>query len=113
LRASHRVGTQVIRISQHNRTFWPDSVTLHPGDTLRIVNDDSPLRHHAYVQSPAFSFDSGDQEPGSVTDIVFGVPGIFRVLCGIHPKMHLEVVVQPSNHPEPPTKTYTELKTSR
>ena len=113
LLAPHRVATHVIRISQRNRTFWPGSVMLQPGDTLRIVNDDNPLRHHAYVQSPEFSFDSGDQEPGSVTDIAFPVPGVFRVLCGIHPKMHLEVVVQqPSNLQDPPDERHTELQAS-
>ena len=32
-----------------------------------IVNDDGDLRHHAYVDSDKFNFDSGDQEPGSKT----------------------------------------------
>ena len=80
-------------ISQRNREFHPASLTIGVGDTVTIVNDDGDLHHHAYVSSRSFSFDSGDQLPGSRTDIVFTVPGQFNVLCGIHPKMRLVVTV--------------------
>jgi plastocyanin len=46
------------------------------------------------VDSPKFSFDSGDQQPGSVTPITFPVNGDFRVQCAIHPKMLLVVHVR-------------------
>jgi plastocyanin len=45
------------------------------------------------VESDRFTFDSGDQEPGSQTDVIFPVSGTFSVLCGIHPKMKLTVHV--------------------
>jgi plastocyanin len=50
--------------------------------------------HHAYVDSEKFTFDSGDQKPGSITPITFTVAGEFDVLCAIHPKMRLVVHVQ-------------------
>jgi len=81
-------------VSQKGRAFHPGQITLHTGETLEIVNDDGELIHHAYVASDSFSFDSGDQEPGSKTDVVFSVAGRFTVLCGIHPKMRLDVDVQ-------------------
>ena len=62
--------------------------------SIQIVNDDADLLHHAYVDSDKFSFDSGDQKPGSVTPITFPVAGDFDVLCAIHPKMRLVVHVQ-------------------
>ncbi|MGC1464444.1 MAG: hypothetical protein WA792_01800 [Pseudolabrys sp.] len=61
---------------------------------MQIVNDDGDLLHHAYIDSDKFTFDSGDQEPGSKTNIVFTVPGTFNVLCAIHPKMKLVVHVR-------------------
>jgi len=85
-------GTGYI-ISQKNRKFDPTTLTVHAGDTVTIVNDDGGLHHHAYVSSPEFSFDSGDQLPGSRTSVVFTLPGRFNVLCGIHPKMRLTVTV--------------------
>jgi plastocyanin len=81
-------------ISQKGREFRPGAITINRGETIRIVNDDGDLLHHAYVDSAKFSFDSGDQKPGSVTPITFAVAGDFDVLCAIHPKMLLKVHVQ-------------------
>jgi plastocyanin len=81
-------------ISQKGREFRPGELTVKRGDAVQIVNDDADLLHHAYIDSPKFSYDSGDQEPGSKTDITFSVAGDFDVLCAIHPKMRLVVHVQ-------------------
>jgi plastocyanin len=80
-------------ISQKGRQFRPSEIIITRGETLEIVNDDGDLLHHAYVDSPKFSFDSGDQQPGSRTDITFPTAGDFEVLCAIHPKMRLVVHV--------------------
>lgn len=81
-------------ISQKGREFHPGEIGIKRGETIQIVNDDGDLLHHAYIDSEKFSFDSGDQEPGSKTDITFPVAGDFNVLCAIHPKMRLVVHVQ-------------------
>lgn len=81
-------------ISQKGREFHPGELTINRGDTINIVNDDADLLHHAYIDSPKFSFDSGDQKPGSITPITFNVAGDFDVLCAIHPKMLLVVHVK-------------------
>jgi plastocyanin len=81
-------------VSQKGREFHPGDMTIKRGETIQIVNDDADLLHHAYIDSPKFSFDSGDQQPGSKTDITFPVSGEFEVLCAIHPKMKLVVRVQ-------------------
>jgi plastocyanin len=81
------------QVSQRGRAFQPGELTIRHGETVRIVNDDGDLLHHAYVDSAQFSFDSGDQEPGSKTDVTFPISGAFTVLCGIHPKMKLLVQV--------------------
>jgi plastocyanin len=83
-----------IVVSQKGRAFQPGELSLKRGETVHIVNDDGDLLHHAYIDSETFSFDSGDQEPGTKTDVVFSVLGDFKVLCGIHPKMKLIVHVQ-------------------
>jgi plastocyanin len=81
-------------ISQKGREFHPGDINIKRGETIQIVNDDADLLHHAYVDSPTFSFDSGDQKPGSVTPITFSVAGDFDVMCAIHPKMLLVVHVR-------------------
>ncbi|HXD46744.1 MAG TPA: plastocyanin [Pseudolabrys sp.] len=81
-------------VSQKGREFHPNTLTIRRGETIVIVNDDGDLRHHAYIDSSQFSFDSGDQEPGSRTPITIPVAGEFEVLCAIHPKMKLTLHVQ-------------------
>jgi plastocyanin len=83
-----------IPVSQKGRAFQPGELALKRGDKVTIVNDDGDLLHHAYIDTETFTFDSGDQEPGSKTDVVFSVVGDFKVLCGIHPKMKLLVHVR-------------------
>ncbi|MBV9785221.1 MAG: hypothetical protein JO264_15530 [Acidisphaera sp.] len=84
----------VYHISQIGRAFSPDTLEIKRGETVRIVNDDGELIHHAYVKSESFNFDSGEQDPGDHIDIRFTVPGVFVVRCDIHPKMHLTVTVR-------------------
>jgi plastocyanin len=86
-------GTRFV-VSQRGRMFLPGVMAIRQGDTLQIVNDDGDLMHHAYIDDPNFSFDSGDQEPGTKTDVTFTKLGTFTVLCGIHPKMRLVVTVR-------------------
>jgi plastocyanin len=82
------------QISQKNRKFQPGQIAINRGETLRFINDDGELLHHAYLKSPSFQFDSGDQKPGSKFEVVFPVAGNFTVLCAIHPKMKLVVDVK-------------------
>ena len=91
--AGSGLGAALYQVSQKGRAFQPGELTIRRGETVQIVNDDGDLLHHAYVDSERFSFDSGDQEPGSKTDVLFPVAGTFSVLCGIHPKMKLTVRV--------------------
>ena len=92
--ASAGLAQHVYSISQKGRQFHPGELTVQRGDTVQIVNDDADLRHHAYIKSDKFNFDSGDQEPGSRTNIIFSTAGDFDVLCAIHPKMKLTVHVK-------------------
>lgn len=87
------IGARVHEVSQKGRAFQPAALVIKRGETVQVLNDDADLLHHAYVDSPEFTFDSGDQEPGEKARIVFPVAGTFAVLCGIHPKMKLTVQV--------------------
>jgi plastocyanin len=88
------LGAAAVVVSQKGRAFEPNRVSIKRDQTLEIVNDDGDLLHHAYLKSDSFSFDSGDQEPGSKFDVTFPVAGEFTILCAIHPKMKLVVVVE-------------------
>lgn len=81
-------------VSQKGRAFAPTSLDMQTGDSIEFVNDDGELLHHAYLESDLFSFDTGDQGPGSRSVVTFPTKGSFTVLCGIHPKMKLIVQVR-------------------
>jgi plastocyanin len=81
-------------ISQAGRVFSPGEITINRGETVQFFNDDADLVHHVYLDSDLLKFDSGDQQPGSRTNIIFPVPGDFTALCAIHPKMKLVVHVK-------------------
>lgn len=82
-----------IVVSQSRRSFSIRDLTIKRGDMIRFANADEFL-HHIYVHSPAFSFNSGEQEPGRNVDVAFPVAGTFEVRCEVHPKMLLDVTVQ-------------------
>lgn len=91
--AGAALGAAQYSISQKDREFRPAEISIRRGEVLRFVNDDGELLHHAYLSTETFSFDSGDQQPGSKFDVTFSVAGDYMVLCGIHPKMKLAVHV--------------------
>ena len=82
-----------IIISQKNRTYAPEAVTIDKGQSLKILNDDIFL-HHAFIKSDKMEFDSGSMDEGESAVVKFSTPGVYNVKCAIHPKMNLEVTVK-------------------
>jgi plastocyanin len=82
-----------IDISQKGRAFTPASVEISRGDTLAIHNDDEYV-HQVFIDSPDFKFDSREQDVGLTVEIQFPAAGTYQVLCAIHPRMRLDVVVK-------------------
>ena len=79
-------------VDQVRRSFSVHELRVRRGDVVRFTNSDEFL-HHIYVDSPSFSVNSGEQEPGREVDIKFTTAGRFDVLCEIHPRMRLAVTV--------------------
>ena len=86
-------ATAPITVSQRNRHFNPDTLTIAVGGVVHIVNDDR-VTHHVYVDSPTMKFDSGEQPVGTTVDLEFDHAGTYHVLCAIHPTMHLLVTAK-------------------
>jgi cytochrome c peroxidase len=79
-------------VSQKDRRFSPGAILLRMGEALRILNDDTRI-HNVRVDGPAKSFNSDAQNPGDTVTIGFDQPGLYDVICGIHPDMRLSVTV--------------------
>ena len=92
--AGMAIGATPLVISQKGREFQPQEIAIKRGETLQFINDDGDLLHHTFLKSGTFSFDSGDQKPGSKFEVTFTVAGKFAVRCAIHPKMKLLVLVE-------------------
>ena len=90
LSAAALAAAGVVTVSQQNRAFSVAGVRIVHGQTVRFSNDDQ-FRHQIYVESPSFSFESDEADPGTSVDIEFAKAGIFQVRCHIHPKMLLTV----------------------
>jgi cytochrome c peroxidase len=80
-------------ISQKNKSFDPDSVTIDAGQTLLLRNDDTHT-HNIRVFHPKMDYNSGSQDPGEDIRLTFDAPGTYYVTCGIHPEMELKVEVR-------------------
>lgn len=83
----------LVVVSQRNRQFNPEHLTIAAGTTIRVMNDDQ-VTHHLYIDSPDMPFDSGEQPVGKSIDLHFDKAGRFLVRCAIHPTMRLDVQVK-------------------
>lgn len=92
LPVSQAFARDPVVVSQKNRAFEVQQVQIHKGDTVRFDNNDE-FGHQIYVQSPGFSFESDEADPGRQVDVRFPAAGDFEVHCHIHPKMRLNVHV--------------------
>ena len=79
-------------ISQKDRSFRPDRVSLAVGGVLRIANDDT-RKHNVRVSAPDLEINSGIQAPGETVTLTFPRAGDYEAFCGIHPKMRLGIRV--------------------
>ncbi|MFE6049139.1 cupredoxin domain-containing protein [Kitasatospora sp. NPDC056446] len=75
-----------VRITIKNFAFEPAAVTLQPGETVTVTNEDSTA--HTLTASDK-SFDTGTLAPGATA--TFTAPqqsGAHPYICTIHPFMH-------------------------
>ena len=83
----------VIDIIQKRRSFAVQEVTIERGSNLRFINADE-FPHQVHATGPGMDEDSALQAPGEALDVEFPVEGTFQVTCGVHPRMHLTVIVK-------------------
>ena len=72
--------------------FKPQTVVIHVGDCVRWVNVHG-IEHSVLALDR--SFYTGEIKPGSSGVIEFKKPGVYPYMCGPHPPMRGEVIVEP------------------
>lgn len=72
-------------------SFTLESVTVSPGATVTVVNNDV-APHTATAEDG--SFDSGTIDPGgSATFVAPTAPGTYQIFCAVHPSMTATLTV--------------------
>ncbi len=79
-------------IHQKGRAFSSAVMVVARGTPVTFFNDDN-VPHNALSNSPDNAFDLGSQMPGSATPLTFDKPGTVFVICAIHPRMHMTIIV--------------------
>jgi len=82
-----------VTVTQRDRHFYPNRLTIERGTVVHILNQDDVI-HHVYVKSPLMNFDSGDDPIGKSINVEFDHPGTYDARCAIHPLMDLRVTVK-------------------
>jgi plastocyanin len=81
-----------LTVTQKNRAFSSEEVSIKKGETLTFLNEDS-VPHNIMSRSKGNEFNLGSQLPGSATDVTFKESGEVLVICAIHPRMKMLVKV--------------------
>lgn len=80
-------------ITQKDKTFSEERVTVKVGDKIKFVNDDN-VTHNLTVKAPNGATKPGiQQKPGDEVELAFDAVGVSEVRCLIHPKMKMSVEV--------------------
>ncbi len=74
-----------------NFAYVPDTVTIHPGQTVRFVMDDETPHTVTAVDK---SFDSGNLDQKATWKHTFATEGTYKYFCAYHPYMKGTVIVK-------------------
>jgi plastocyanin len=80
-------------VVQRDIDFEPKEVRIRTGGQVFFVNEDR-FGHNVYSETPGGEFDVGRQGPNTRIGVPFRRAGTFAVMCRIHPRMAMQIVVQ-------------------
>ena len=80
-------------VIQRDIDFEPKEVRIRVGGQVFFVNEDR-FGHNVYSETSGGEFDVGRQGPNTRVGVPFRRAGTFAVMCRIHPRMSMQVVVQ-------------------
>jgi plastocyanin len=81
-------------VIQKDIDFDNKSPTIRAGGQIVFVNEDR-FGHNVFSETAGGEFDIGRQAPNTRVAVTFRRAGTFAVLCRIHPRMSMSVVVVP------------------
>ena len=89
--------TEPAVMSQQNAKFSPPLLIVSLGQRVDFLNDENrPIEHNVFSQSPAKQFDLGLWRPPTRKSVTFDKPGLVRLFCSIHRYMDGIIYVCPT-----------------
>jgi plastocyanin len=84
-------------MSQQGAKFSPSLLVIALGQRVDFLNDENrPIEHNVFSQSPAKQFDLGLWRPPTRKSVTFEKPGLVRLFCSIHRYMDGIIYVCPT-----------------
>jgi plastocyanin len=83
----------IAHVDQKNLSFSVPKLSVRKGSIVDFTNSDS-TSHNILVTGQGLALNSGLQAPGVSFKAPLMKEGTYQVICGIHPKMKMTVVVQ-------------------
>ena len=81
----------LVTVHLHNDAYMPQTVTIHPGDSVRFINDDDDA--HTVTSTDGW-FDSKGLDTNGTWVHTFLKAGVYRYFCELHPFMKGIVIVK-------------------
>src|SRR5207253_6798479 len=89
--------TEPATMSQQGAKFSPSLLVISVGQRVDFLNDENrPIEHNVFSQSPAKQFDLGLWRPPTRKSVTFDKPGLVRLFCSIHRYMDGIIYVCPT-----------------
>jgi cytochrome c peroxidase len=80
-------------VDQSGLRFSAALLHLHRGDTVVFTNSDRSS-HNITIQGARMNFNGGLQRPGQAVEVPITAIGSYQVICGIHPRMRMQIEVE-------------------
>lgn len=80
-------------VDQRGLSFGVSSLSVTAGTVVTFQNSDT-TSHNIIITGNGANLNSGLQAPGVAFRAPFFKPGTYQVICGIHPKMNMTVIVK-------------------
>lgn len=80
-------------VTQQNKAFSEEEITIKVGDSVRFLNEDN-FAHNVFSLSETKFFDLGSFGNGGDRSITFEEAGVVEVECAVHPDMFMTINVE-------------------
>jgi plastocyanin len=81
-------------VDQRDLMFEPAAMTIKAGDTVRFTDTDRITHNITIVNPDGTTEDKGMTTYSQHIVVQFDKPGVFKVICRIHPNMNMVITVE-------------------